>query len=158
MNRLPTIASLLFLACPLLSSDQAYSQERLLIDVDDLFALRNVGSPRVSPDGEWIAYTVSTTSLEKERSFTRVWMVSADGNDRLPMTAEGTSSSSPAWSPDGRYLTFTAARDEGETQVWALDRRGGEAVALTDVEQGINSYRWSPDGTPSEGPRSPEGT
>ncbi len=117
------------------------------MEIQDLFALANVGPPRVSPGGEWIAYTVSTTNLEEERSFTRIWMVPAEGGDPLPMTADGTSSSSPAWSPDGRYLTFTASRNGGEAQVWALDRRGGEAVALTEVEQGVTDYQWSPDGT-----------
>jgi dipeptidyl aminopeptidase/acylaminoacyl peptidase len=118
-----------------------------LLEVDDLFALRSVGSPRVSPEGDWVAYTVTTTSLEDETSETRVWMAPFDGGEPLAMTGEGTSASSPAWSPDGRYLSFTTARDEEKSQVWVLDRRGGEARALTDVEQGVGSYAWSPDGT-----------
>ena len=134
------------LGLALLVTPLAAQQARPLA-VEDMFAIRSVGSPVVSPEGTWIAYTVSTTSLEEERSFSRVWMTSADGTQDVPLTAEGTSASDPQWSPDGRYLTFTASRDEGKTQVWALDRRGGEAFALTDVEQGISGYRWSPDGT-----------
>ncbi|MDH5758460.1 MAG: S9 family peptidase [Gemmatimonadota bacterium] len=117
------------------------------VGVEDLFSIQRVGSPRVSPDGAWIAYTVSTTSLEKEESFTRIWMVSSAGGDPVAMTVEGKSASSPEWSPDGRYLTFLGSREEGKSQVWALDRRGGEAVALTEVEQGVSGYRWSPDAT-----------
>ncbi len=148
MNRVniqnATLAALIIhflLAGPLLG------QERRPVAVDDLFSLHNVGAPKVSPDGRWIAYTVTTTSLEEERSYTRVWMVSADGGEPLPMTTAGSSSSSPEWSPDGRYLTFTAARNDEKTQVWALDRRGGEALALTEVDQGVSGYAWSPDGT-----------
>jgi dipeptidyl aminopeptidase/acylaminoacyl peptidase len=65
------------------------------------------------------------------------------------MTREGASISSPRWSPDGRWLSFTASlgADSAKTQVWALDRRGGEAVALTSVEQGVSGYVWSPDGS-----------
>jgi dipeptidyl aminopeptidase/acylaminoacyl peptidase len=74
-------------------------------------------------------------------------MSPAEGGDPVGLTAEGKSAGSPGWSPDGRYFTFTATRDEGENQVWALDRRGGEGFALTDVEQGVSGYRWSPDGT-----------
>jgi dipeptidyl aminopeptidase/acylaminoacyl peptidase len=123
------------------------AQDIRRMGVEDLFNIQRVGSPRVSPDGAWIAYTVSTTSLEEERSTTRIWMVSAEGGDPLALTAEGTSASSPEWSPDGKYLTFTASRNGGKTQVWALDRRGGEAFALTDVEQGVSGYAWSPDAT-----------
>ena len=74
-------------------------------------------------------------------------MAPVAGGDPVPLTRDKQSAGSPAWSPDGRYLTFTAARDGDATQVWALDRRGGEAFPLTDVEQGVSGYRWSPDGT-----------
>ena len=118
------------------------------LEVDDLFRIKGVGSPKVSPDGRWVAYTVSTTSLADEKTTTRVWMVPVEGGDPLPMTVEGSSASSPEWSPDGRYLSFTASRgDSAKSQVWVLDRRGGEAQQLTDVKEGVGSYAWSPDGT-----------
>ena len=116
-----------------------------MLTVDDQFEIARVGSPKVSPDGEWIAYTVSTTSLEEEKSETRIWMTPAAGGDAIPMTAAGSSAGSPEWSPDGRYLSFTASRDGSLSQVWLLDRRGGEAQQLTEVEQGVGGYSWSPD-------------
>jgi len=122
-------------------------QERRPLDVEDMFAIKGVGAPAISPDGEWIAYTVSETSLEDESSETRVWMVPTEGGDAIPMTAAGGSSGNPRWSPDGKYLSFTANRDDSENQVWVLDRRGGEARPLTEVEEGGGSYRWSPDGS-----------
>lgn len=138
----------LLVAClTLLLPGALAAQDRRTLEVDDLFSLQRVGSPEVSPDGQWIAYTVSHTSLEDERSYTRIWMVSADGSQTLPLTAEGKSAGSPDWSPDGRYFSFTASRDDDPSQVWVLDRRGGEAYPLTDVEQGVGSYAWSPDGS-----------
>jgi Tol biopolymer transport system component len=137
----------LFVVALLVTPSPLLGQEPRHLTVDDLFQVQRVGSPKVSPDGGWIAYTVSTTSLEKESSTTRVWMVPTADGDPLPMTVEGKSAGSPQWSPDGRYLTFTASRDGGKSQVWALDRRGGEAFALTDVKQGVSGYVWSPDGT-----------
>lgn len=122
------------------------AQSPRTLEIDDLFAVKRVGSPRISPDGDWVAYTVSRTILEDEKSETRIWMVPAQGGDAIPMTARGYSASRPRWSPDGKYLSFQASRDEGETQVWVLNRLGGEARQLTDVKQGISSHDWSPDG------------
>ena len=139
-------AALVFISAAL-APQAALAQERRAITVDDLFELENVGTPVVSPEGDWVAYTVSRTSLEDERSYTRIYMAPIAGGDPVPLTRDKQSAGSPAWSPDGRYLTFTAARDGDPTQVWALDRRGGEAFPLTDIEQGVGGYRWSPDGT-----------
>jgi dipeptidyl aminopeptidase/acylaminoacyl peptidase len=127
------------------SANGPYSAPRT-IEIDDNFRIRRVGDPQLSPDGRWVAYTVSQSSLEEGKSGTRLWMVPASGGEALPMTLEGGSASRPQWSPDGRYLSFMAARNGGKTQVWALDRRGGEAQALTSVAQGVGGYEWSPDG------------
>lgn len=136
------------LASALLTVQFAFAQTDStprLLTAEDYFELKQVGNPVLSPDGEWIAYTVRETSLEDNESETRIWMVSTQGGDPLPMTGAGSSASEPAWSPDGQYLSFLAARNDGETQVWVLDRRGGEAVQLTEVEQGVSDYVWSPD-------------
>lgn len=114
--------------------------------VDDYFKLKTVSNPQVSPDGEWVAYTVNTIDYEKDKSETQLWMIPAKGGEAIPMTAKGSSAGSPRWSPDGKYLSFLASRNEGKTQVWALNLKGGEAQQLTDIKQGVRSYSWSPDG------------
>lgn len=134
----------------------AAAQEPLrAIAIDDYFALKTVRDPRISPDGKWIAYTVTTTDLKKDKSETRIWMVPAAGGEAIPMTAKGYSASSPRFSPDGKYLSFIAARSESgeektdsedKAQVWSLNRLGGEAQQLTKVKQGVSGYEWSPDG------------
>ncbi len=124
------------------------AQTSRTLTVDDQFEIKQVGSPVFSPDGQWVAYTVTTTDLEKERSSTAIWMVSSQGGDPISLTMTHESGSSPEWSPDGKYLSFTASRGkDAKTQVWMLDRRGGEAQQLTEVEQGVNGYEWSPDGS-----------
>ena len=124
------------------------SSESRYVQIDDYFKLEDVKNPRVSPDGKWVAYTVTTRDLEKNKSETRLWMVAVtpSGGDAIPMTAKGSSASSPRWSPDGKSLSFLADRNDEKTQVWVLDRRGGEANQLTEVSQGVEAYEWSPDG------------
>lgn len=113
----------------------------------DIYRLRDVGAARISPDGAWIAYTVSTTDSAKDKSDSDVWMVSWDGTRTLRMTASPEPESNPRFSPDNRYLSFVSGRYESKGgQLWVLDRAGGEAVRLTDVKGGVNEYEWSPDG------------
>ncbi len=123
---------------------QAGAQSRRAVEVDDLFAMKRVANPRISPDGDWVAYTVSQTSLEDEKSETRIWMVPTAGGDAMAMTSEGYSASRPRWSADGKFLSFMASKGDGKTQVWTLNRLGGEAQQLTSVKQGISSHDCRP--------------
>jgi dipeptidyl aminopeptidase/acylaminoacyl peptidase len=128
------------------SPDGAAAQDRVLT-IDDQFAIERVGSPRISPDGTRIAYTVGTTDYDTNSSETRIWLVDRDGGDPVPMTAKGSSASSPRWAPDGRRLSFLSARNGGKTQVWALDLvDGGEATQITEVDEGVSDFEWAPDG------------
>jgi dipeptidyl aminopeptidase/acylaminoacyl peptidase len=116
--------------------------------LDDLFRLQDVGDPQVSPDGKWVAYTLSTIDTTADKRLTDIWMVSWDGSQDIRLTyANEESSSAPRWSPDGKYISFTSARPGKAkgSQVWVLDRRGGEARQLTDVKNHLSFYAWSPD-------------
>src|SRR6267378_7378827 len=117
------------------------------ITIDDYFQIRDVSQPELSPDGQWVAYAVRTRMLKEDKNEQRLWMTSTHGGEPIPMTAEGVSSSHPRWSPDGKYLAFLSARNNGKTQVWLLSRLGGEAAHLTDIPQGVDDFEWSPDST-----------
>jgi dipeptidyl aminopeptidase/acylaminoacyl peptidase len=138
----------LFVGTFLLLTVSVLSQEtKRPVTTKDFFNIKNVGEPRISPDEKWIAYEVTETDLKEDSSETRIWMIATSGGEAMPMTAKGYSAGNPRWSPDGKYLSFTAAREKGErTQVWALNRLGGEAQKLTNIKQGVSGYEWSPDG------------
>lgn len=120
-----------------------------LLTAEDILSLKSVANPRISPKGEWIAYTVDSIDFEADESSTQIFMVSSDGNEVVPLTGSDYSASTPRWSPDGRYLGFLAAKgddEEAKTQVWTLDMRGGDAQPYTAVAQGVGGFSWSPDG------------
>jgi dipeptidyl aminopeptidase/acylaminoacyl peptidase len=130
------------------SVPQVYGQTAAaprLITIQDLFALREVSEPQISPDGQWVAYTVTTVNREEDKNEERIWMVAAVGGEAIVLTAEGVSSSHPRWSPDGKYLAFLSDRNESKKQVWLLNRLGGEAQKLTEVPQDVEDFEWAPD-------------
>jgi dipeptidyl aminopeptidase/acylaminoacyl peptidase len=116
-------------------------------NLDDLARMRDVGDPRCSPDGRWVAYTVSTIDVKEDKTNTHVWMIGVDGKNDRQVTSSQDSESSPRWSPDGKYLSFTSSRPGPAkgNQVWLLDRNGGDAFQLTDVKGHLESYEWAPD-------------
>src|SRR5437870_6517594 len=120
------------------------------LKLDDLARFRNVNDPQLSPDGQWIAYTVSTIDAKEDKSSAHIWLASYDGKNDRQITFSNDSESSPRWSPDGKYLAFTSSRSSGKpgvrgSQVWLLDRSGGEAYQLTDFKGRLQGYEWSPD-------------
>ena len=120
------------------------------LKLDDLARFRNVGDPQCSPDGQSVAYTVSTTDVKEDKSSTHIWMVGFDGKNDRQITFSSDGESSPRWSPDGKYLSFTSSRSSGKqgvrgNQLWLLDRSGGEAFQLTELKGRLQGYEWSPD-------------
>lgn len=143
---------ILFLLSLLIAPFAFAAEAKRPLSLDDLPKPRAVSDPQLSPDGRWIAYTVGTADVEKDKRDSDLWMIGWNGEDRVRLTSLPESSESrPRWSPDGRYLAFVATRgDEAEKkkggQVWLLDRRGGEAQKLTDIKGGVSDFAWSPDG------------
>jgi len=140
-------AALLAVSLPLATPAQKPPTQPRPITVDDLFQIREVSDPQLSPDAQSVAYTVRTLLLKEDKSEQRIWAVPTAGGDAVPMTAEGVSSLRPRWSPDGKYLAFLSARNEGKTQIWLLNRSGGEAQRLTNTPQDVDNFVWSPDST-----------
>ena len=110
----------------------------------EVLSLQSVRGVAISPDGARVAYTVRSTDWEENGYDTEIWLAAEGEPFQLTRTADG-GSTSPQWSPDGRWLSFLADRGE-KNQVHLIDPRGGEAWDVTDVEGGVTSFAWAPTG------------
>jgi dipeptidyl aminopeptidase/acylaminoacyl peptidase len=120
---------------------------RRLIRAEDLFALRLVSDPQISPDGTRIAFVLQRTDLEQNQYVSDLWLVAREGGEARPFTTGDARDTAPRWSPDGRWLAFLSDRDE-TSQLWLIPADGGEARKLTSLPEGtITAPVWSPDGT-----------
>src|SRR5207249_6320507 len=111
---------------------------RVAPSVDQILSLKRAGSPEVSPDGRWIAYTVRQTNWDENAYDTQIWLASVDTGRTRPLTSSKKSSSQPEWSPDGSRLGFISDRAD-KRQIYVIDPRGGEAEPLTSLEDGVTS-------------------
>jgi dipeptidyl aminopeptidase/acylaminoacyl peptidase len=113
--------------------------------------LEQAGSVALSPDGRFVAYTVTTPRAEEEqvgRAFSELWVVPAVGGTPRRLIERPLSASGPAWSPDGGTIGFVA-RIEAQhplAQVYGIAPEGGEPRRLTESPIGVSTFSWMPDG------------
>ena len=137
MRNRPSILSAALVGLAFLVPAAAAAQGRAF-EPEDWYRLANLSSPAMSPDGNYVAFTVMTIDEEANERHREVWMVETAGGEPRRLTSPGTESSNPRWSPDGRMLFFTSSRSGGEGSTWALrmDGPGGEAFQPEGWESG----------------------
>jgi len=138
------IALALLVIPPSVSSAQ---QARRVPTIDDLLMLESAGGPRISPDGRWVAYTVTQTNFKDDAFVTQVWVASTSSPAAsVQLTRGNKSSGNPRWSPDSKWIAFSSDRTGDRNQVFTIRPDGGEAIQLTRSETPITSFDWSEDG------------
>ena len=113
---------------------------------DDLYLLRVVGDPQISPDGASVAYVVSRHDRDADEVQSAVWVAATDGASPPRQFSAGPKDHSPRWSPDGRSLLFVGARG-AKPQLLLASLNGGEPQPLTSHAAGVSQPAWSPDGS-----------
>lgn len=125
----------------LLSILQLSAQDKQPISIDDLWAMKRLGSFDVSPDGKTIAYDQTTYSFETNKGNTDIYLIDADGNNLRPFKNSEVNESSPKFSPDGK-LSFQRGG-----QLWIADTDGINEKQLTDLYTGASGIAWANDGS-----------
>ena len=114
--------------------------------IDELISLKRAGSASISPNAQWVAYTVRDTNWDENAYHTEIWLADAKSGELRQLTSHAKkSSTSPTWAPDSTKLAFASDRDD-KRQVYLIDPRGGEARKLTAVEEGVGGFAFAPDG------------
>jgi Tol biopolymer transport system component len=94
-----------------------------------------------------VAYTLTTIDAAANKRVSSLWIVPANGSaEPHQISAEGVSSNSPHWSPDGTQLAFLSTRGGGPAQIFVLPLEGGEAHQISHFKNGAGVFEWSPDG------------
>lgn len=116
---------------------------------ESLWMLKRVGAPEISPDGKWVIYSVTEPSYDEKEVVTDIWIAPVDrSSSPRRITAGKAGESSYQWSPDGKFIAFTAKRDSDEAaQVYLLNfQQPGEAQRFTNLYSGASNPKFSPDG------------
>ena len=147
-------AALVAMALPLVTGSHPLTAQvnRRPVTVDDLMKLRAIVDVRISPDGELVAYVVSTPVLPRNEHEGALFVVPVRGGTarRIGEDVHIFNVPSPVprirWSPDGKRVSVMAL-DSARPQVVAISVDGGPARPLTAAPEGVFGYEWSPDGT-----------
>lgn len=124
----------------------------------DWYKVTTVSAPAVSPDAQWVAYTVTTVRESENKRHNEIWVSPMSGGAARRFTSAGYESSNPRWSPDGKYLLFTSQRPGARGRTWGIrmDAPAGEALEIDAYPAGsVSSNRsmvvWSEAPTPDSG-------
>ncbi len=127
----------------LVALDTATGKRRTLIDDGS----SEFGSPRVSPDGRWVAAIRETRSTPVEPVDLRLVVLPLDGSGEPRDVAPDWDrwAGEHVWSPDGTAL-LVAADDSGRRPVFRIEVASGEVRRLTRDSGHYTDLQVSPDG------------
>lgn len=133
------------------SSVTVFAQSKKVITHEDMWLMKRVGAPEISPDGKWVVFSVLDPAYDEKEQNNDLWIVSADGNSEpRKLTGTKTGESNYAWSPDSKRIAFTAKRENDEVaQLYIINisEGGGEAQRITNLSTAVASPEWNNDGT-----------
>ena len=115
--------------------------------IHDLVRIKRLSDPQVSPNGQYVAFTLRETDIDANKGRTDLWLLDLNQTNATPrrLTQHASNDSNPRWSRDGRNIYFLSTRS-GSSQVWRLSLDGGEAMQVTDYPLDVGSMKVAPSG------------
>src|SRR5713101_5241376 len=134
----------------LLLSSAGFAQSKHPFTFEDMMALKRVAEPVPSPDGKWVVFAAQDVDLEANKKTPHIWIVPLAGGDAKKISNDPAGEDRPRFSPDGKRLIYTSAKD-GNSQIWVadFDAENGTlsgAHRLTSISTEADGALWSPDG------------
>lgn len=133
---------LLIIFCFLTTS---FAQEKRAMEIEDMFRIKRVSDPQLSPDGKWIAFVITEVIKNENKMNSDIYLIPSTGGELLRLTTSPAADNNPRWSPDGKTIAFVSTRS-GTPQIWLINPHGGEAKQLTEIYTGASTPVWSPCG------------
>ncbi|REB08845.1 S9 family peptidase [Sporosarcina sp. BI001-red] len=116
-----------------------------MVQQEDLFKLKSVTNPVLSPDASQAVFIVTQIDQEENAYHAHLHHLDMESGSSAQWTYGKERVSQPQWSPDGSQVAFLSTREE-KNQLYVMYVAGGEARKLTEYETGVNSFLWSPCG------------
>ncbi len=115
------------------------------IKPNDLYELKTVSDPQLSPNGEEMIYIETYIEKETDDYISNLFYMNLDEKKPIQWTFGKEKTSSPVWSPDGNQIAFVSTRN-GQSQIYIMSKNGGEARQITFSKNGASTPVWSPCG------------
>ena len=117
---------------------------------EDMMQMKRLGDTAVSPDGKWLAYSVTTVDLDQNKKKTELWLQAIGGGEPMKLAVALAGDAGLQFSSDGKRILFLSGRDGGQ-QVWVADfdpatGAASNAKKLTAIATEADNAKWSPDG------------
>ncbi len=111
-----------------------------------MWSLQRLGDPSLSPDGRLVVLPVTRFDVAQNSGLTDLWLIPAAGGPARQLTTDSAADTSPAFSPNGKWIAFVSKRgDDTESQIYVIPTDGGEARRLTALPTGASAPKWFPD-------------
>ncbi len=139
---------LVFLVIPFITTAQLKLPEsqQTIFTPEDMLSLNRLSDANISPDGEWILYTLSTPNIENASMETNIYAIKKDGSETIKVTKSRAKDYHPRWIEDGKKIAFLSTR-MGSPQIFTKVFPDGVSEGLTTVVKGIGDFKYSPDGS-----------
>ena len=122
---------------------------------EDMMQMKRLGETAVSPDGKWLAYSVTTVNLAQNTNTPELWIQAiadsaSESSAPFKLAVAQPGDSGPQFSSDNKRILFLSSRS-GPQEVWLADFDSATGAAsnarkLKSIATEADNAKWSPDG------------